>query len=290
MALRLGGITEAQLQKLGQVLWLWPLTDECSSNNSWPDQGDRSKRLGRFFDYYRALASSYDPDVRSGERPALRTHEDLFRIISILKEDPTRTRAQLLCMVFPGTADNSPSTPDQESAINLAVKIMVMVSCSAEYPSSGMLEDCVFQTPWGSDVTLTQYMRDCFPLTDHPSLNDDDELKNLDIKSSLTAKKLKKHTRVKFRPTDDLRRHLIFDHKTAVVEVYRHTAFLKEHLRLTKDKHPSLSVTEALKLYVLIPIKSNPVERHDPPRECRHHTSPPCFEVAGNLISRWYAG
>src|SRR4051812_31749113 len=127
MALRLGGITEAQLQRLGQVLWSWPLSDECTSDKSSPYQGDRSKRLRKFFDYYRALTSSYDPDVQSGELPALSTYEDLFRIIGILKEEPTKTRAELLCMVFPGTAYNSPATSGQESTINLAVKIMAMV-------------------------------------------------------------------------------------------------------------------------------------------------------------------
>jgi hypothetical protein len=247
MALQLGGITEGQLQRLGGILWSWPVKEHLG-DKSGSAQEDRSKRLGRYFEYYRALTSSYDPDVRPGERPALRAHEDLVQIIKILKKDPTRTRAEFLQLIFPSSADSSPSLLDQESAINLAVKIMLMVNCSTESHSSGLVEDGVFQTPWRSDISLTQYMKDCFPLTDHPSLNDEEELKTLDIKSSLTARKLKKHAGVKFRPTDDLRRHLMFDHKTAVVEVYHHTAFLKEHLRLTKDTNPNLTVTESLKL------------------------------------------
>jgi hypothetical protein len=35
-----------------------------------------------------------------------------------------------------------------------------------------------------------------------------------------------------------------------VVELFHHPAFLKESLRLTKDKKPALSIAESLRLYV----------------------------------------
>jgi hypothetical protein len=245
-------ITEAQLQQLGQILWSWPLCEDRIAGKPCVDcPADRSNRLGRFFHYYKGLTTSYDPDTRPGERPALSTHDDLFQIIRQLKADPDITRTQLLHKLFPEQSDRpSPSAIDQERAINLAVKIMAMVNCSAQHQSAGLLEDGTYQIPWRHDVTFTQFVTDIFPMTDHPSLNDDDEVKQLDIKTVLTAKKLKKRAGLKFRPTDDLRNHLRFDRKTAVVELYHHTAFLKEHLRLTKDKPRNLTITEALKLYV----------------------------------------
>ncbi|KIN03193.1 hypothetical protein OIDMADRAFT_52989 [Oidiodendron maius Zn] len=246
-------ITETELQDLCRVLWSWPPCEERRVGKPCENcPPNRSKRLGQFFDYYKGLTASYDPDNGPGERPALSTHQNLFEIIQVLKAEPTRTRKQLLHKAFPNEAGQcSVSATDQENAINLAVKIMIMVNCSAEHPSSGFIEDGTFQIPWRNDVTFTQFITDSFPMTDHPILNDDEELKKLDIKTALTAKKLKKRAGLKFRPTDDLRSHLKFDRKTAVVEVYHHTAFLKEHLRLTKDKHLNVDVTEALKLGAL---------------------------------------
>lgn len=87
-------------------------------------------------------------------------------------------------------------------------------------------------------------------MSDYPSLNDVDTESPLNMKASLTAKKLKKRAGLKFRPTDDLRSHLKLDRKNGVVEIYHHTAFLKEHLRLTKDRPYNLSVTEFLKMLV----------------------------------------
>jgi len=68
------------------------------------------------------------------------------------------------------------------------------------------------------------------------------------MKATLTAKKLKKRANLKFKPTDDLRNHLKLNNKTREVELYHHTAFLKEHIRLTKDQPRNLSVLDYLRL------------------------------------------
>jgi len=71
------------------------------------------------------------------------------------------------------------------------------------------------------------------------------------MKATLTAKKLKKRANLKFKPTDDLRNHLKLNNKTREVELYHHTAFLKEHIRLTKDQPRNLSVLDYLRLWVI---------------------------------------
>lgn len=245
-------ITEAQLLQLGYTLWSWPLCEECNNGKACTTAScpsHRSKRLGRFYQYYKDLTASYDPDIGPGQGAALSKHEDLFRIIQVLKKEPNLTRAQILDKLFadrPGR--RPPSAADQGRAINLAVQIMVAVKCSAQHQSSDVLEHGTCQIPWRSDVTFSQFLIDLFPMTDHPSLNDDDVVKSLGIKEGLMAKKLKKRAGLKFEPTDDLGRHLKFDRKTAVVELYHHTAFLKEHLRLTKDKPRNMTMVDSLKL------------------------------------------
>jgi hypothetical protein len=70
----------------------------------------------------------------------------------------------------------------------------------------------------------------------------------LDMRSALTAKKLKKRAGLSFRPTNDLRSHLKLDRRKGVVEIYHYTAFLKEHLRITKGEKGDLTISDSLKL------------------------------------------
>ncbi|KAL6716713.1 hypothetical protein ACLMJK_006281 [Lecanora helva] len=89
------------------------------------------------------------------------------------------------------------------------------------------------------------------PLTDHPGLNDTETKMYMDIKPSLMARKLKKRIGMKVRPTNDLRSHLKIDRRTNTLEVFHHVAFLKEHLRLTKDSPRNLNIEDSLRLGAL---------------------------------------
>ena len=82
----------------------------------------------------------------------------------------------------------------------------------------------------------------------HDSLSEDDTKSSMDVKAALMARKLKKRAGLRFRPTDDLRSHLQLDRKSGSVDIYHHTAFLKEHLRLTKDAPKDMSVSDSLRL------------------------------------------
>lgn len=244
--------TDTHLQELGRVLWSWPICNECYSGNPCEDNSHpskRSKRLLRFFEYYRNVTAAYNPDIRFGERPALQTHNDLFRIIQELKREPELTRNKLMDKIFPGQASARPSSHvDHEVALNITVRVMFMIICSAQHHSPYLLEHGISQVPWQSEATFTEFITKIFPRTDHPSLNDEDLLRNVNMKTALMARKLKKRAGLKFRATDDLGSHLRLDRKMGVVEIFHHTAFLKEHLKLTIDESRHLSVSDSLKL------------------------------------------
>jgi hypothetical protein len=112
-----------------------------------------------------------------------------------------------------GECRGPPSQANRDRSINLAVRVMVMVNCSAHHQSSGLLEQGPYQVPWRSDVSFSQFIADIFPVTDHPSLNDDGTGSSFGTKTALTARKLKKRAGLKFRPTNDLRRHLMLDQR-----------------------------------------------------------------------------
>jgi hypothetical protein len=208
----------------------------------------------RFKEYFYDLAAGYEPDVENNERPALETHEDLLRLIRALRTKPDIPRKAFSEEWF-ATQPNQVPIPeeDQDRAINLAVKIMVMINCSAQRQVSGLLEHGAFQKRWHNDATLTEFISDAFPETDHPVFNETEPGDGPRLKSALMAKKLKKVAGLKFKPTDDLRCHLKLDQKTGTVDIFHHTAFLKEQLRLTKHNPRPESVSESLKMLVNVP-------------------------------------
>jgi hypothetical protein len=246
----LSRISDSEIQRLGQVLWSWSPSDGCQNCNGCERESctaRRSKRLVRFFDHYKDLAASYEPDDKPCGQQALRTHEDLLEIIRKLKLKPHITRAEFVEGLFTDRRGGPPPLADRERALNLAVRAMFMINCSEQHHSSGLLEHCTHQAPWRSNTSFTEFIADVFPMTDHPSINDEDAKFSPDMKKALMARKLKKLAGLKFRATDDLRNHLELDQKTGVVELYHHTAFLKEHLRLTKDGPRDMSITDSLK-------------------------------------------
>jgi hypothetical protein len=255
----LENVTNRQLRHLCKVLWSWPDCVGCCDDKPCSSQGcpfKRMKRLSRFFEHYKDVIATYEPDTKHGEGvAALTCHEDLFRILVVLRTSPELTRAQIRNTLF---ADRQ--GVDEECAIDIAVKIMVMVNCSADLRSASGLQDRV---RWPNDIPFSQFVSDLFPTpTDHPRLNEDDMeilsrpkeddlekgVDKVDIKGALLAKKLKKHAGLNFQPTDDLRCHLRLNKKNGVLELYHHAAFLKEHLRLTKDEPENLSLEESLRL------------------------------------------
>jgi hypothetical protein len=235
----LNKVTMPQLQQLTRTLWAWSICRECSTSK--PCQTEecpwqRSTILGRFFQTYKEITASYEADVKESQRAGLESHEDLVRIIEELKSSPEVTRQALLEKLF----SDRPARSDQERAINIAVRIMMMVNCSTLRQSSILLEHGSQQVPWRKDIPFSEFIASIFPKTDHPSIDH--------IKDNLRATKLKKRAGLRFEPTDDLRNHLRLDRKRAVVEIFHHTAFLKEHLRLTRDQPRDLSVADSLKL------------------------------------------
>ena len=242
--------SQYQLQQLCHTLWSWKLCDDCSNLRRCQQDdcpGQRLVRLTRFFEYYKSLTLSYEPEV--GGLAALNRHDDLFALVRYLKADPDLTRAQLAEKAYPRATDReTPCAAEQERAIALAVQTMTMVNCSSGGQSTALLENGSHRTSWRSGIPFSQFIGDVFPRTDFPDLNDDDgKGLSYDIRTSLMAKKLRKRVGMEVRPTDDLSNHLKLDRKNNVLEIYHHTAFLKEQLRLSKGKSDCVTMSDSLK-------------------------------------------
>ncbi|KAM6485841.1 hypothetical protein HDV62DRAFT_261248 [Trichoderma sp. SZMC 28011] len=245
----LKSITDAELQKLAQALWNWNICEACQNLEACATSGcswRRSARLERFFDFYKYVTSSYVPDLLPASTPALRNHEDVFDIIKLLQAHPDVKRAELTHGYF-SQRDKPPSSSDQHWAFNLAVQIMSMVKCSAENQPSSLLELGTQAIQWHFDESLAEFLSRAFPQKDTGNLHiHDDSGEIRDIKSTLTARRLKKVAGLKFQGTDDLRNHLRMDVKRGVVEIYHYTSVLREHLAASQKLDDSLVFEDSI--------------------------------------------
>jgi hypothetical protein len=243
----LTGVTDAELQQLSQTLWNWDICNGCQNGQtcvapscSWK----RSARLGRFFDFYKEATSFYVPELLPGSKPALRNHGDVLEIIRLIRSQPNTSRSELTRAYF-SQRDTPPPPADQHRAFNLAIKIMSMVTCSAENQPSGLLELGTQPLPWHSDSSAVEFMSRAFPAVGTGDLRvRDDSGRIRDVKSALSARRLKKIAGLRFQGTDDLRNHLRLDGKQGAVEIYHYTSVLKESLMASQSARDSATAGE----------------------------------------------
>jgi len=236
----------ALLPKLGQALWSW---ETRGGNGSVPVTAERCERLRRYFQFYIAAVSTYLDASHGSSTRALTSHDDLFRAISTLRSNPAFTKAEFCQAQFPPN-NTAYSSSDLSSAVALVVKVLVMVESGALHHSSNRLEKGAFRIHWKDDVAFSQYLQDLFPTENHAVLSHADSEVFLSIKSALRATKLKKRLRVSFRATHDVRNHMYFDRQANVIDIYHHTAFIKEQLRATRDSDDFSTPALSIKAYV----------------------------------------
>lgn len=253
LAAFLGAVSDLHLKQLCKTLWSWPTCAQCKIGKSCMDLACPYKRCGRlssFFEHYRRHTTAYAPDVSHGHRPALQSHEAFLKMIEVLKSSSDKTPAQLIDRFLDLNRDQHLISPeDSRQVLNLAMRIVYMVNCSAQQHSSALIELGAIQRHWQNDYTLCQFMTESFHTSDHPDLNDANVAASDSMRRALIAKKLKKRLGIRFLPTDNLRAHLRYDRKTQAVEIFHHTAFLREHLRMTRNCADAGSMGGALKRY-----------------------------------------
>ncbi|KAK4175057.1 hypothetical protein QBC36DRAFT_347400 [Triangularia setosa] len=235
-------VTQDNLKGLCVALWGWDICvgcyqdTECQKPTScpWIQRGDR---LMPFFNIYRQLTRGYVPEdfEKNGERTALSCHEDLFKLMICIRSFGTSTnkedfRKRLFEDPICSIRDAVPR-PDQDRAIDLALRIMTMTrhSPSIEHTDDHhdhALSHGMVHSEWGPDLLN---ITEIFPTRIHPSLQESDRQAQI-IKKGLQAHNLLRKAGLKLEKTDDLREHLKLDEDTGVVKVFPWSSVLKESL------------------------------------------------------------
>ncbi len=232
-------VHEALLSRLLNVLWAWPLRTEDSDALS-----PRKGQFQRYFQFYKAAVLIYVENSSQRTR-VLKTHDDLFNAISGLKNNPSMTRIGLNNLICSG---NTTPARDVESAVTLTVKIFTTIDCSALHQSSDRLEMGFPKIQWKDEVAFSKYIEDLFPSQKHPIFSSTENDIFFEAKSQLRATKLKKHLGITIQATHDVRNHLRFDRRHNILEIFHHTAFLKEQLRATKGAGDYSNPSNSLKV------------------------------------------
>ena len=239
-------LTDCHLRQLGQILWSWSFCGSCVNGGRCIDDDcpwQRRTRLKPFFEHFKDVVLSYGPEVNHST--SLSTVEHIFDVMRLLKQNPHATRAQITLERFNNLPeDTSLTAPDRTRIVNLAVKIMTMISCQAEYQPTVLIEQGSHRHPWRTDASFVSFITDSFPQTDHPSLDGGDLKATTKLKSAISAVNLRKRLGMKFCPTTDLREHLKLDRDRNTLYIYHFTAFIKESLRLSKDMSPNAAVSD----------------------------------------------
>jgi len=255
-------VTDDQKVQLAKTLWGWTPCENCLGlrcvTRTCPSR--RMARLDTFFKYYGKMTASYVPSLLPGTRPAIQSHNDITEIIKLLKDNPDKTRSQLINDHFSSPnqqTQNAPTDQDKNRAFDLAVRILVMVNSSSDLKATNRLEAGEDSAVWSEDETFTKFMETSFPKStaiahNNPQNNPQRGQNNnatprlANIKALIRAKRLKRIANLKLEPTDDIKNHLHLNHENGTVEIYHHFSVLKEDLMLTKAA-ANLTMSESIK-------------------------------------------
>jgi len=201
--------------------------------------------FGTYFKIYDALTSPQYSTVQIYPS-ALTSHDDIRRLALELRVNPQSTREEFKNKIFNPPSTDLETIIEQERGINVAVQLMLMIDCSDKDRHYEGYEVGGFRpVSWDSSERFADFVRKVFPARIHDQNKVQTALKE---KNALKCWKLRKRAHIKFLPTDNLAEHLLYDPRDNTVRLFRQTAFLKAHLRLSANQPIELGITESLKM------------------------------------------
>ena len=206
---------------------------------------DKFSSFSTYFKIYDSLTTPQYSTVQIYPT-ALNSHDDIRRLALELRANPQTTREEFKAKVFPQNFADPETVIDQERVINVAVQLTLMIDCSDKDRHCEDYEVGDFRpVRWDSSERFTDFVRKVFPTDVHDQGKVRTAIKE---KNSLKCWKLKKRAHIKFLPTDNLAEHLLYDPQDGVVRIFRQTAFLKAHLRLSANMPLNCGINESLQM------------------------------------------
>jgi hypothetical protein len=236
-------------QRLAQLLWGWSLCGQCTGKPSCSQRKcawSRKKNLAAFWTLYERMTVAYIPGDPAG-RKALKEHSDVLSAIQSIGQDRTASKKDLMRKIFESggaQAGPPPKLPDQKRAFNISAGVLLLMDFGTLHDAANISKGSLPPVVWRDGVSLDSFVKEAFhyatPRADLSRLL-------VDIK----AKKLVKNAKVHLESTNDIRRHLLLDHKERVVWIFHQCTTLRELLLSTESDPTNCILPRAMMLEVL---------------------------------------
>lgn len=207
-------------------------------------------KAGSFDAYFAAYndvatsATEFVEDVEKGGASLRRlTHQDILATANFLRDHPNITLAKARSTLHK-TLQNGLSDGNIRHALNVAVQAMLMVDPQArERRAAGYSLGGYHPTSWLQHETFAEFLKKLFP----PPMEQPAERVKLalDEQASIRAWKLQDRLGLRFRGTDNIAEHLLYDRRKNTLYLFHHTSFLKTQLeRFRGHRNPLEEVVE----------------------------------------------
>jgi hypothetical protein len=227
------------LQNLAECLWQWHVCDPCKNEQLVAVHDNRCawrlgcKGMSAFFTFYRAVTQPYVPELHPGMGPALQDQNSLIELIRAIKAAPNTPRSDLRRLAFSGQTGSGhkvSSSNDQDRAIDMALKVLMMTNSMKDEQTLIGLESGVKPVVWQDGDSLVQFFDGTFPSRSGQGVHSKGRSGWYEVQASLGARRLTKRARLRFEPTDDIGEHLSLDENEGVVMMFHHVGYLRECL------------------------------------------------------------
>lgn len=235
--LPLNDVPNVILNRICQVLWRW---EDCLGCESEADCGCHRKRdeeFGPFDKFYKTVTFWSGAEI-CGDGPALRNHDDLLKIISVIKANPSSPKKSLVVEFFADYGEAMPGDKDQQRAFNLALTVMTMARCSLKGPVCRDWPRGFAPVDWGMGDSALDFIKMAIPQVEPLRMGTTDGLLGV---SELMASHLE-DCGMTLEGTSDLRRHLYFDTTSGTLYIFHYAGFLKAWLKETRGVPNQTSV------------------------------------------------
>jgi hypothetical protein len=248
----LGGSSDTDKQRLGQLLWNWKLCGQCTTRASCSQTlcpWNRQNSLNAFWELFDSMTRAYKHEDIACNK-AINSHSDVLDIIKSIKGDRTASQQQLLSKMFQscGQAGQPPRPTEQKRAFDISAGVLLLMDFNVLHDLANVSGSIISPIPWRDEVSVDDFVKEAFH-DETPPANVNRML--VEIK----AKKLVKDAKIRLEPTNDLRRHMVLDQKEKVVWVFHQTTALREMLMSSDNDPASCILPRAMLLEVLETIR-----------------------------------
>lgn len=226
--LSLGAPTAEILGSLCQTLWEWENCASCSGSGCSFDQCDWSRKqdLQAYLQFYEEIACGSRPKDYFEAQQAIRNHGELISIIGLIKNRPNCTRKDLMQQNLAAHLP-IPSQNEQIRSFDLAMRVLTTLECGPSSHLRTATTEPYSKHVWTDDETAISFVQSAFDMKVPQAVRP----------FTPTAKKLRDFG-ITVLGTDNLRDHLLYSPGSKTLQIFRFTAFLREHLRQFQCENP----------------------------------------------------